>query len=48
MTPDPEVWGAFSADDPLEARVGVADKSPEAFSRESEKSLGEKTLKELS
>ena len=42
MTPDPEVLGAFSADDPLEARVGKDEGSPEEFSRESEKSLGEK------
>ena len=45
MTLDPEVLGAFSADDQLEARVGVTEVSPEAFSRESEISLGEKTAK---
>ena len=40
---DPEVLGAFSADDPLEARVGKARGSLRGVSRESEKSLGEKT-----
>ena len=42
MTLDPVVLGAFSADDPLEARVGVAVGSLGNVSRESEKSLGEK------
>ena len=36
MTPDPEVLGAFSADDPLEARVGKACGFPDSVSRESE------------
>ena len=43
LTCNREVWGAFSADDPLEARVGVAVGSLGSVSRESEKSLGEKT-----
>jgi len=34
--------GAFAANDPLKARVGKAPETPEAFSRESEISLGEK------
>ena len=42
MTPDSEVLGAFPADDPLEARVGVAPKMLGSVSRESEISLGEK------
>ena len=42
LTLDPEVLGAFSADDPLEARVGKAGGSLGSVSRESEKSLGEK------
>ena len=45
MTTDPEVLGAFSADDPLEARVGKAVATPEPISRESEISLGEKSPK---
>jgi len=43
LTTDPEVLGAFTADEPLEARVGVALESLGGVSRESEKSLGEKT-----
>ena len=43
MTTDPKVLGAFSADDPLEARVGVARIALGRVSRESEISLGEKT-----
>ena len=43
LTTDPEVLGAFSADDQLEGRVGVTFKTPEAFSRESEISHGGKT-----
>ena len=43
LTTDPEVWGAFSADDPLEARVGKVPESLGSVSRESEISLGEKT-----
>ena len=45
MTLDPEVLGAFSADDPLEACVGILAVPPTSISRESEISLGEKTLK---
>ena len=37
-----EVLGAFSADDPLEARVGKVRKTLGSFSCESEISLGEK------
>ena len=44
MTLDPEVLGAFSADDPLEARVGKVWVMLGRVSRESEISLGEKTL----
>ena len=42
LDPDPEVLGAFSADDPLEARVGKDAATLGSVSRESEKSLGEK------
>ena len=42
-TTDPKVLGAFSADDPLEARVGKECTTLGGVSRESEKSLGEKT-----
>ena len=45
MTTDPEVLGAFSADDPLEARVGIMAHIPDSVSRESEISLGEKNPK---
>ncbi len=45
MTTDPEVLGALSADDRLEARVGVPILTPEPILRESEISLGEKNTK---
>ena len=45
MTTDPEVLGAFSADDPLEARVGILGVMLGRVSRESEISLGEKNPK---
>ena len=48
MTLDPKVLGAFSADDPLEARVGKVVKTLGSVSRESELSLGEKKKKEPS
>ena len=36
LTTDPEVLGAFSADDPLETRVGKEGKTLGMLSRESE------------